>query len=142
MSSILRKIPQEHNRLKTDLFLAFLSDQIQEASSQNSVGVRGSVRGLLAPQSRHLPIPVLPLRPGGHVPGSLHRQRLCSHLGLRQLLRQPVRSVSDEPELQQALQKPAAVLQLSQAAAQPEQCKHKRDHRLRKPPIWSSVKSS
>lgn len=120
--------------------LPLLSDQIQEASGQNCAGVRWPLRSLLAPQPRHLPVPLLPLPPGGHVPGSLHRQRLCSHLGLRQLLRQPLRPVLDEPELQQALQKAAAVLQLSQATAQPEQCEHKRDHGVRKAPFGLQFK--
>ena len=113
------------------LLSTLLSDQVQEASGQNGAGVRGPVCRLLAAQSRHLPVPLLPLWPGGHLAGPLHRQRVCSHSGLRQLLCEPFRPLPDEQKLQQTLQEAAPVLLFSRTTGQSEQREHKYNHRLK-----------
>lgn len=106
-----------------------LSDQVQEASGQNRAGVCRPLCHLLAAQPRDLPVPLLPLRPGGHLAGPLRRQRVRPRPGLHQLLREPVCSLPDEQKLPQALQKAAAVLPLTRTLQHPEQPRHQHHQR-------------
>lgn len=79
--------------------VTLLLDQVQEASGQNCAGVCCLVCRLLAAQSHDLPVPLLPLRPGGHLTGPLHRQCVRSHFGLHQLLCEPICPLLDEQKL-------------------------------------------
>ncbi|XP_061608812.1 uncharacterized protein grpr isoform X2 [Phyllopteryx taeniolatus] len=78
--------------------------RVQKTLGQDSVGICGPLRRMLAAQSRHLLIPLLPLLRGGHVPDPLCVQRCCSDPGLHKLLPEPFCSLSAQQELSEGVQ--------------------------------------